>query len=280
MTRKKYGEAELCVLAADITPSPKNFIREAYSRSVLNKILVENVLLYEPANFYRRLAAFAQYEPEAWRKIPQETRALMDEWYVREYIDRARPRLESALKDGELIENAFFFTLDETLELIDSMPFLPYVVPCNCKSVAMACEKPCEVCILFNRGINSEWDRGHGRELSKEEAKAVARRADKNGLMHTSEEMVAICHCCGDCCYPIRASKMLGTKGLWPKQRYRIMWHEEKCVSCGSCAAACNFGAFKRNGKQMMFEERECWGCTICAGSCPVQAISIEKIQK
>ncbi|WP_455760028.1 4Fe-4S dicluster-binding protein [Cloacibacillus evryensis] len=193
-------------------------------------------------------------------------------------MEKAKPRLDAALRGEGLIENASFFTLDEAFALIDSLECEPYMVPCNCKSVALNCEKPRSVCILFKRGLNSEWDRGHGRPLSKEEAKAILRLADKSGLMHTSEEDAAICNCCGDCCYPIRASKRIGTQGVWPKQRYRIIWDEKKCVACGRCAKVCNFGAFRQAGRKITFEEKDCWGCTICGSNCPVGAISIEKI--
>ena len=261
-----------------ITGDPDAFIREAYSRGVLDKAENGGTMYYRPAHFCRRLALFAQYEPELWAKIPAEERKKIDEWYVEQYMEKAKPRLEAALMGEGLIENAFFYTLEETLALIDSLGFEPYVVPCNCKSVAMNCDRPRGVCILFNRGINSEWDRGHGRPLTKEEAKKIIILADRNGLMHTSEEMAAICNCCGDCCYPIRASRRIGAQGVWPKRRYRILWNEKKCVGCGKCAKICNFRAFRRVGKRVIFEERDCWGCTVCKSHCPVGAISIEKI--
>ena len=274
-----YSEQELCdILEQFIGGDARDFIKDAYSRGVLNKAEHDGEIFYRPADFYTRLAFFTQYEPELWMKIPENVRAVIDEWYVCRYMKKAEPRLDAALRGEGLIENAFFFTLEETLELIDSLEVEPYVVPCNCKSVAMKCGKPREVCINFNRGINSEWDRGHGRALTKEEAKAIILHANKNGLMHTSETAAAICNCCGDCCYPIRASKELGTKGVWPKQRYEIVWNEDKCVGCGKCARVCNFSAFSRDGRKITFNAAACWGCTICKNHCPVGAIDVKKL--
>ena len=278
MEPRNYFPDELLTLLKNFTDDPEAFVKNAYSRGVLNKAEEAGEIFFRPANFYTRLAFFTQYESELWTKIPEPERKKIDEWYVAQYMEKAKPRLDAALKGEGLIENAFFFTLDETLALIDSLEREPYVVPCNCKSVAMNCEKPRNICILFKRGLNSEWDRGHGTPLSKEEAKAVIRLADKSGLMHTSEENAAICNCCGDCCYPIRASKRIGTQGVWPKQRYRIIWDEKKCVACGRCAKVCNFSAFKQEGRKITFEEKNCWGCTICGSNCPVGAIALEKI--
>ena len=180
-----YTAEKLCELTESFTEDPGKLIRESYSRGVLDKVL-ETGLRYRSAGFYRRLAIFTQYEPELWLAIPEEDRKKIDEWYVQQYEEGARPRLEAALAGKGLIENAFFFTLEETLDLIDSLECPIYVVPCNCKSVALSCKKPRNVCINFNTGINSEWDRGHGKALTKEEAKAVIIDADRHGLMHTS----------------------------------------------------------------------------------------------
>lgn len=279
MESRGYEETELLSLAAD-SPDPLSLIQDAYSRGVLNKLPKNGgkTAAYRLADFYTRLAFFAQYEPESWLAIPECEREKIDDWYVGQYIKKARPRLSNALSRGGLIENAFFFTLEETLELIDSLKSDPYVVPCNCKSVALRCRKKRDVCILFNKDINSEWDRGHGRPLSREEAKALVIEANRQGLMQTSETESGICNCCGDCCYPIRASKAVGAQGIWPKQRYAIIWDETKCVGCGRCAAVCNFSAFKKEGRKITFDEKACWGCTVCKNHCPVSAISIKKL--
>lgn len=258
-------------------------IKSMYKRAVINKVEIETdnekAINYTVADFYYRLPYFSQYEYETWLTVPKEIRDKIDEEYVISYAKSAELRLEQMQKnESNLIENAFLFTLDETLELIDSLEKQIYVVPCNCRSIADNCEKPKGVCLLFEDGINTEWDRGHGRPLTKEEAKDIVIDADKKGLMHTSETDHAVCNCCGCCCYPIRASKKIGTTGVWPKRRYDIIWNEEKCVHCGKCARVCNFEAFVKENKKVEFIETKCIGCTICYSNCPVDAIEIRKI--
>ncbi|MDR1581075.1 MAG: 4Fe-4S binding protein [Synergistaceae bacterium] len=281
MGRSEYSPEKLAELLRGVTPNPGRFISEAYSRCVLSKVEASGKTCFRAATFYDRLAYFTQFEPDAWKSIPEERQTEIDGWYVKKYADGARSRLEDTLRDpSKLIENAFFFTLDETLKLIDDLEDDPYVVPCNCKTVALNCvdRKPNEVCILFKKGINSPWDRGHGRQLTRKEAKELIKFANGKGLMQTSEMEAAICNCCGCCCYPVRASRMIGAKGLWPKKVYDVVWNRDRCVGCGKCAGICNFGAFRMDGRKVIFDRDSCWSCTICANHCPVGAITLERI--
>ncbi|MBM7616150.1 4Fe-4S dicluster-binding protein [Alkaliphilus hydrothermalis] len=282
MQDKKYTYEELLVL---IQPrfdlDPKEFISQAYKRGVINKERRNDSIVYKSASLYTRLAYFAQYESDLWKSIAPKEREDLDRWYVKKYAEGAIPRLKE-IENGStnLIENAFFYTLDETLNLIDELKEEMYIVPCNCKSVALNCDKPKNVCILFEKDINSEWDRGWGEPISKEKAKEIVTMANKKGLMHTSESEKAICNCDGCCCYPIRASKMIGTQGIWPKKRYNILWEQDRCISCGICAKVCNFNAFNKEGAMISFEKEKCWGCTICKEHCPVSAITLIKLDK
>ncbi len=281
MRRDVFAPEALETLLQPIADDPAAFVKDMYARGVLNKVDEEEKTGFQAANFYRRLAYFTQYEPEAWKAIPESDRIQMDAWYVREYAEGARPRLEEALRDPDKnIENAYFVTLEEAFDIVDALEDDPYMVPCNCKAVALHCadKKPQNVCLLFAKGPNSEWDRGHGQPLSKEEAKDLLRHANKNGLMQTSECEEAICNCCGCCCYPIRGAQLIGARGLWPRKRFRVERNEETCTQCGKCARICNFGAFEKVGKEVRFDESKCWGCSICAGNCPANAISLIRL--
>ncbi len=275
-----YDDLVTIVIAAlkkvNLSVKASSVIGKMYSRGNINKV---DDSTYECSTLYTRLAYFAQYEQDLWQRVPEKIRTDIDTWYVNKYADGARPRLEK-VKSGELelIENAYFFTLKESLQLIDDIDKDIYVVPCNCRSVKMGCDKPKNVCMLFEYGINSEFDRGYGKIISKSEAKELVKLADKNGLMHTSEEAHALCNCCGDCCYPIRAAEVIGATGIWPKRRYDIVYEETSCITCKKCVKACNFGAFKYIDGKITFNNDKCLGCTICEGHCPTDAIQLKKL--
>ncbi len=251
-------------------------INKMYQRGNLNK--VDDNVHYEISSLYTRLAYFAQYEQDTWSNVPESIRKAIDEWYVNQYAKGAIPRLKQVQKgEIDLIENAYFFTLEEALDLIDTIDKQIYVVPCNCRSVHLGCDKIKNTCMLFEYGINSEFDRGYGKVITKAEAKDLVKLSDKNGLMHTSEEEHALCNCCGDCCYPIRAAEKIGATGIWPKRRHDIVYDKESCISCKKCIKVCNFNAFSYIDNQIVFDESKCLGCTLCAGHCPTDAIQLKE---
>ena len=277
MGDKLYTRNELIELISDnFDINPKQFIENSYNRSVLDKENRDEIIYFKVSNVYSRLAVFAQFENDIWENINFNIRKSVDEWYVNEYANRSKSKVE-AFRKGEvgLIENAYFFTLEETLKLIEESEKNLYVLPCNCKAVAMNCSKPIDVCIQFEEGINTMADRGWGKKITKDEAKEIIKEANKAGLMHTSETDSAICNCDGCCCYPIRASKILKTKNEWPKKIHKINWDKEKCIDCGKCTKICNFEAFYKNNKVVEFNEDKCCGCTICKDNCPVGAINL-----
>lgn len=280
MDDNEYTFSELKELICDnFDCDIEAFISRSYKRVIINKIPNRELTMYCSATFYDRLAIFAQYENDLWNSVPEEQRQKIDEWYLLQYVEGAKPRVEKFMKDKtKLIENAYFYTLEESIEVIKNIDRKILLVPCNCKSVAQNCknEKPNNVCLLFQEGVNTMADRGYDTYISKEEAIEVLKKADKAGLMHTSEAEEAICNCCGCCCYPIRAAKILGVTGHWPKRIHSIVWDKESCINCGKCVKVCNFGAFSFDeNKKIQFDESKCLGCTIYVSNCPKDVISV-----
>jgi len=274
---------DLEAMLVPITEDPAAFITRTYARGTFNKAEEDGVIYFVVANFYKRLAFFSQYESEIYQtKISADVRKLWDDWYVQAYADRAVERLELCVQGkAVLIENAFFYTLDETLTLVDRLEVDEFLlVPCNCRTVSLGCKETSRenFCLQFSRGINTEWDRGHGERISKEAAKELVRKANKLGLMQTTETETAICNCCGCCCFPIRASGRIGAKGIWPKRMYDVVLDAEACILCGQCVAVCNFDAFREADGEIVLCADKCWGCTLCKEHCPTGAIEMVRI--
>ena len=129
----------------------------------------------------------------------------------------------------------------------------------------------------------------------------MLRDADRHGLMHTGEAVVAedddqtpltsgaICNCCADCCFPQLAGEALGAARLWPRVRYVARRDPAACGLCGRCARRCPFGAFSveaggqakgaaRWSAPVSFHPELCRGCGLCATGCPEGAITMAEL--
>ncbi len=198
------------------------------------------------------------------------------------------------LEAENALPNDTVMLLSEVEEMINAASEI-VVQPCDCRRLGENCKRPVETCIWLDEGARQSLDRGHGRQLTREEAIKLLRRADKKGLMHTADSewrergLHAICNCCACDCYPFRAAQELGTKGVWPKSHYIAQYHTELCNQCGACAKRCHFEAFYHDGsilevdgkskKGVAFDPEKCWGCGLCANSCPQDAIEMISLQ-
>jgi ferredoxin len=183
--------------------------------------------------------------------------------------------------------------LSEIEEMIDAAKHI-VVQPCDCRRLGQYCERPLETCIWMDEGALEALDRGHGRQVTNQEAKEIVRWADKKGLMHTADSewrtrgLHAICNCCACDCYPFRAAQELGSKGAWPRSRYVAVHDREECNLCGACVKRCHFDAFYHDGtllgingkteENVVLDPDRCWGCGLCVNTCPSGAIVMERI--
>ena len=283
--------AELLGMSRD---QADRFLRRCYSRSIVDKIVEGEATKYAPSDFYARLDHFAKFEN--WDDIPQEDRRAIDRRFLDAFIARHRPTVERKMQGLEAenaLPNDTVLLLREVEQMIDAAAEI-IVQPCDCRRLAQNCNRPVEVCIWLDDGAREALDRGHGRRLTREEAKELVRWADRKGLMHTADSewqtrgLHAICNCCACDCYPFRAARELGSKGVWPKSRYVAVYDRERCTLCGACVSRCHFGAFYHDGatgvldgetrQNVRFDPEKCWGCGLCANTCPAEAILMEPL--
>jgi len=279
----------------DITPDQASgLLQRGYSRCILNKAVENDVTTYSAADFYARLDHFAKFEN--WDDIPATDRKAMDRRFLDEFIAKHRPNVERKMQ-GLAAQNALpndtILLLSEVEEMIEAATNIA-VQPCDCRRLGQNCDFPVDTCIWLDAGALEALERGHGRRLTREQARELIRWADKKGLMHTADGewqtrgLHAICNCCACDCYPFRAAQELGSKGAWPRSRYVAVHDREKCNLCGACVKRCHFAAFYFDDvmtefdgtarRNILFEPQRCWGCGLCANTCPTGAIVMEKL--
>lgn len=284
--------AELLALPAD---QAAELLARCYARCIVDKTVEDGVTKYAPADFHARLDHFAKFEN--WDDIPAEDRQAIEQHSLETFIERHRASVARKMA-GRSAENALpndtVLLLDEVEAMIDHATDI-VVQPCDCRRLAQHCDRPVETCIWLDEGAREALDRGYGRRLTKQEAKDLVRWADRVGLMHTGDSawrthgLHAICNCCACDCYPFRAARALGSKGIWPKSRYVAAYDPDRCIACGSCVERCHFAAFYHDGasvqidgqmrERVLFDADKCWGCGLCANTCPTEAITMQPLE-
>ncbi len=263
-------------------------LTEAYRREIINKDTVDGKPVYSVGTCYKRVEAYAMYEN--WGDVPEDARDAVIKWQLQEYIKKWQPVIEEILEDPNAyhkIPNRDVLSLEEALEQVEAAEE-HVIVPCDCRSVVMACTNPVWTCIRFDEGARATLDRGNGKKITKEECKELVLDSDRRGLIHTGrrdykKELYAMCNCCTCCCYPIRSSQALGSDKHYPRAHYMAERVMDKCIQCGLCVTRCPFGAFYKDGstitingnerEAILFDSKKCWGCGLCSTACPTEAI-------
>jgi NADPH-dependent glutamate synthase beta subunit-like oxidoreductase/ferredoxin len=133
------------------------------------------------------------------------------------------------------------------------------VSDCACRTSREAMGEGCghlkeDMCIQLGHAAQYYIKTGRGREISREEAIAIIKRAEDNGLMHTIPntdgpgKTHAICNCCGCGCFAVRLANMCTNPDM-VRSNYVSEIDVEKCVGCGECVENCPTNALKLGQK-------------------------------
>ena len=133
------------------------------------------------------------------------------------------------------------------------------VSDCSCRTSREAMGEGCghlkeEMCIQLDHAAEYYIKTGRGREITREEAFEIIRRAEDNGLMHsipnldTPGHTHAICNCCGCGCYAMRLANEFINNDI-VRSNYKSVVDESKCVACGECVDVCPTNALRLGQK-------------------------------
>ena len=166
-------------------------------------------------------------------------------------------------------------------EVIDKSAVLA-VTKCTCRLIAHKCSSPIEVCIQEGKAAQYAIERGTGRQISKEEAREIIRKAEEAGLVHVtmnrSKDFHYICNCCGCCCIAMPVMIQHGARMVDPS-RYLAEVDTSACTACGTCVDRCWFSALSMDGEKAVVDAEKCLGCGVCQVTCPTSAISLVQVR-
>lgn len=119
------------------------------------------------------------------------------------------------------------------------------------------------------------------QRLTRDEAMAVLRRAETEGLMHSvwtfkTPFIAAICNCSLPAgCLAMKTTLYWGHKTMW-KGEYHATVDVTACTGCGACVERCPFSAVALDARDVAVVDADaCYGCGICRSACAADAISL-----
>ncbi|MGL5086196.1 MAG: FAD-dependent oxidoreductase, partial [Clostridium sp.] len=133
------------------------------------------------------------------------------------------------------------------------------VSDCSCRTSRESMGEGCghlkeDMCIQLGHAAEYYIKTGRGREISKEEAFDIIKKAEDNGLMHSIPNLDlpghthAICNCCGCGCYAMRLANQYVNNDI-VRSNYKSVVDESKCVACGECVDVCPTNALRLGQK-------------------------------
>lgn len=168
---------------------------------------------------------------------------------------------------------------EEVKNFINDAKFIA-LTQCACRVSVAQCDKPKEVCLIFNETGEFLVERGFARQISREEGMKVLDAAEEAGLVHTSnnssDHALLICNCCPCCCTVLRGLTQLKHPHAFEPSRFEARVIGEKCDGCSVCAdERCPMKAIEMKDGVAVINTAGCIGCGLCVSGCPVNALEL-----
>ncbi|MEW6261935.1 MAG: 4Fe-4S binding protein [Thermodesulfobacteriota bacterium] len=241
----------------------------------------------DATRYYRVRHVLQFHDATAIGDPPREVLDLWKEFMAREwsgYLDQITqflpgPPIRVIPLKISLTPQTQVMAFDDVDQVIQGARRLA-VTKCSCRVIDGACGKPIEVCLQINKAADYNIQRGTGRELTKEEALEIIKKAEEAGLVHVGDNSRSldrvICNCCGDCCMNWPGPRDKPVKFVAPS-RFTAAVSGDQCTSCETCVEACPFQAIAMTGENetALVLADKCMGCGVCVAACPVEAIAL-----
>ena len=235
--------------------------------------------------------------PLSYPKMPKEKakklaelsfKYLVDEEWYRNFEGSPKTPLTRVISVQESVAHDQEILPYERVEEIIQNARIIGLQECACRARLeylgqRKCDYPLESCISVNQGAHYFIDRGHARQISKEEALELLKKFNQMGLVHTTEnygegDHTLICNCCKCCC------NLLGGITRWDNPRavakanfIAIVKDADSCTQCGTCVENCNFNAISLNEDFPEIDAEKCMGCGVCVINCPSEVLTLNR---
>lgn len=165
---------------------------------------------------------------------------------------------------------------DDIMSLLDQKEKFA-VSECTCRLRPMQFGEPCnkslETCMTYDEWADFYANMGIGRYITREEAKEIIRRNEREGLVTlaiVSKDIEMTCACCPCHCAILNIASKTDSKDRELFSNYYLEQDKSTCSNCKSCVKRCPMNACQPddNGNVTLLDEL-CIGCGVCLNSCP-----------
>ncbi|MFH1122337.1 MAG: 4Fe-4S binding protein [Pseudomonadota bacterium] len=208
-----------------------------------------------------------------------------------EFLATALPQMRTIPVARSITPEHHVATYDQLNRLLMETDGPIVVNECICRQGAKIRGKECqkttrmETCIALGDIAKNCVRIGVGRQISKEEALALARSNEEDGLVlqpSNAQKAEFICACCGCCCGMLRVHKVLPRPVAFWANNYHASVDPDECTGCGTCVERCQVDAVKIDPAEGIskVDLDRCLGCGNCVTTCPSEAIHLEKNER
>lgn len=191
---------------------------------------------------------------------------------------------EEILRRRRIVHFGQVIPIEEVEQIIDQVDSITRM-PCGCRYLTTG-KSDCRYCfgIAVERlGLLGEFlNPAHSFEtLQKDQAKAILRKYDREGLMHSvwtgvSPYVIGVCNCDRDCGAYRGYIEERGAPHFF-RAEYVSQVDWDLCRGCKVCIKQCQFGAMFYSSalEKVYIDPSRCFGCGVCRAVCKKDAISL-----
>jgi len=158
------------------------------------------------------------------------------------------------------------------------------VTDCICRkqrqTLGQGCGKALEACFMFGSMGQYYIDKGMGRKVDVDEAIALLKKAQDDGLVTqpaTTQNPHGMCNCCGDCCGVLRSLRLFPKPAELVHSNHFALVDADLCTGCEACIDRCQMDAIALNADDVAeINLDRCIGCGLCTTDCPTEAMQLK----